>query len=51
MSKKNELYVAGNNLTYADFLFYYELTNLRYFQMEIQQSWIKEWSSRVHQLQ
>lgn len=47
MATKKEKFVAGDKVTYADFLFYYELTNLKYFSMELNHSWIGDWRSRV----
>lgn len=44
MSGKGEKFVTGNTVTYADWLYYYELTNLKYFGMGITgHPWLEKW--------
>jgi hypothetical protein len=52
MSGKAEKFVIGNTVTYADWLYYYELTNLKYFGMGLNEyPWLKKWCLGIEEQQ
>jgi glutathione S-transferase len=48
MTINNRQFVSGDSLSIADLLYYYELTNLRYFKMNLAPyPWLAQWETRM----
>jgi len=51
MNHEEKLFVAGNRVTIADLLYFYELTNLKYYKMGLEDyKWIKKWAERMEKI-
>lgn len=51
MALKNTKYIGGNYPSIADFLYFYELTNLTYFKTNIEQyKQLTSWFQRVYEI-
>lgn len=51
LKKNRTKFIAGNTVTIADFLFFYELTNLIYLELDHEKyEWVKRWYNEVYQI-
>ena len=51
LKKNRTKFIAGNTVTIADFLFFYELTNLIYLQLDYEKyEWVTGWYKEVYKI-